>query len=228
MCFSDWLLVSCIVGIIISKMLHVVLTWTQLPVCRFAADFRVMQPYEGFTQMFTVEQQADIVRFMRYIDPAFRQMPQPVQPAYGQASMQQRIPDHPPVPDMPQHMPGHLPFRPQQWRPSHSQWNNRSMPQHAWGGSNSMPHDSGGPPIHQTSTGWLPASSNGRQHMHFAPGPPNVHDQHPASQEGPSKKKETQKGVKRSHCMRRSRVQLFTVLSMLKPVSAQRNTQSKF
>ena len=79
-----------------------------MPVCRFAADFRVMQPYEGFTKKFTVKQQADIVRFMRYIDPPFRQMPQLVQPAYGQASMEPRIHDYPASSDMPQHMPSHL------------------------------------------------------------------------------------------------------------------------
>ena len=45
--------------------------------CRFAADFRQMQPAEGFARIITVVQQSDIEAFLRYIQKCNKLQPPP-------------------------------------------------------------------------------------------------------------------------------------------------------
>ncbi len=158
-----------------SKLLHVILMTAPDYCRRFANDFRVMHPAEGFSCIFTVTQQHDIERFMRYINPA-QNVPHHRWQANGTPTAAQRHPSQ--FSSTAHHMSHQLQFQgrqPQQGQPGQPgqpHLHRQSPFQGLRGGGHDMGEHGSDRPVPQAGSQWRSAcnavqqpSSNGRQHV---------------------------------------------------------------
>ena len=157
-----------------------------------------MHPAEGFSSIFTVTQQQDIERFMRYIRPG-PDAQQSWSRASGPPTAGKHMPGQPP--STAQHMctqPPHRSGSPQHWQPPQPHLHASSTPHHARNGSDGTGEHGGGAAAPQAGSQWWTAgdaaqqpSSDGKQHG----GAPSDNDQHPAPQKTPKKKRKRGAGT---------------------------------